>query len=36
VFYAGKIFEIPDASRTNIDQLGRLIGGHFEEVAATN
>jgi general nucleoside transport system ATP-binding protein len=36
VFYAGKIFEIADASRTNIDQLGRLIGGHFEEVAAAN
>jgi general nucleoside transport system ATP-binding protein len=36
VFYAGKIFEIADASRTNIDQLGRLIGGHFEEVTAAN
>jgi general nucleoside transport system ATP-binding protein len=36
VFYSGKIFEIADASRTNIDQLGRLIGGHFEEVAASN
>ncbi|MEO8610091.1 MAG: ATP-binding cassette domain-containing protein [Chloroflexota bacterium] len=33
VFYAGRVFEIPDASRTNIDELGRLIGGHFEEVA---
>jgi simple sugar transport system ATP-binding protein len=31
VFYAGKIFEIPDARQTNIDELGRLIGGHFEE-----
>lgn len=34
VFYAGRVFEIPDASRTNIDELGRLIGGHFEETAA--
>lgn len=31
VFYAGRAFEIPDASRTTIDELGRLIGGHFEE-----
>lgn len=31
VFYTGKIFEIPDARKTNIDELGRLIGGHFEE-----
>ncbi len=30
VFYAGNIFEIPDASRTTIDEIGRLIGGHFE------
>ncbi len=30
VFYAGRIFEIPDASRTTIDEIGRLIGGHFE------
>lgn len=34
VFYAGRVFEIPDASRTNIDELGRLIGGHFEEYHA--
>jgi general nucleoside transport system ATP-binding protein len=34
VFYAGQFFEIPDATRTNIDELGRLIGGHFEEFAA--
>ncbi len=33
VFYAGHVFEIPDARRTNIDELGRLIGGHFEESA---
>jgi len=32
VFYAGRVFEVPDASRTSIDELGRLIGGHFEEV----
>ncbi|MBZ0276666.1 MAG: ATP-binding cassette domain-containing protein, partial [Anaerolineae bacterium] len=31
VFYAGKVFEIPDASRTDADELGHLIGGHFEE-----
>ncbi|MFO7320615.1 MAG: ATP-binding cassette domain-containing protein [Chloroflexota bacterium] len=30
VFYAGQIFEIPDASATTIDQLGHLIGGEFE------
>jgi ABC-type uncharacterized transport system ATPase subunit len=34
VFYAGHVFEIPDARRTTIDELGRLIGGHFEEAAA--
>ncbi len=32
VFYAGQIMEIPDATRTTIDELGRLIGGHFEEM----
>jgi simple sugar transport system ATP-binding protein len=31
VFYAGRAFEIPDARRTTIDELGHLIGGHFEE-----
>jgi len=30
VFYAGRIFEIPDANHTTIDEIGRLIGGHFE------
>jgi simple sugar transport system ATP-binding protein len=30
VFYAGRVFEIPDAAATTIDELGRLIGGHFE------
>jgi simple sugar transport system ATP-binding protein len=30
VFYAGRAYEIPDARRTNIDELGRFIGGHFE------
>jgi simple sugar transport system ATP-binding protein len=30
VFYAGHVYEIPDASQTTIDELGRLIGGHFE------
>lgn len=31
VFYAGKTYHINDVSQTNIDQLGRLIGGHFDE-----
>lgn len=31
VLYAGHAFEISDVSQTNIDELGRLIGGHFEE-----
>lgn len=31
VFYAGRIYEIADAAQTNIDELGRLIGGHFDE-----
>ncbi len=30
VFYAGHVTEIPDASRTTIDELGRLIGGHSD------
>jgi len=30
VFYAGKDYEVPDASRTTIDELGRMIGGNFE------
>jgi general nucleoside transport system ATP-binding protein len=34
VFYAGRVFEIPDAGQTTIDELGRLIGGHFEEYRA--
>ena len=33
VFYAGRVFEIANAARTTIDELGRLIGGHFEEYA---
>ncbi len=31
VFYTGRVFEIPDARQTTIDELGRLIGGRFEE-----
>jgi ABC-type uncharacterized transport system ATPase subunit len=31
VFYAGRVTEIPDAGRTDIDELGRLIGGHAGE-----
>ncbi len=30
VFYAGRVFEIPDASRTTIDEIGQLIGGQVE------
>jgi general nucleoside transport system ATP-binding protein len=30
VFYVGHVYEIADASRTDIDELGRLIGGDFE------
>ncbi len=33
VFYAGQVYEVKDATRTTIDELGRLIGGHFEEQA---
>jgi ABC-type uncharacterized transport system ATPase subunit len=31
VFYAGRVKEIPDVRKTNVDELGRLIGGQFEE-----
>jgi len=34
VAYAGRIVEIPDATQTNIDELGRLIGGNFEKESA--
>jgi general nucleoside transport system ATP-binding protein len=30
VFYTGDVYEITDASKTTIDELGRLIGGEFE------
>lgn len=29
VLYAGRVYEIPDASATSIDELGHLIGGDF-------
>jgi simple sugar transport system ATP-binding protein len=34
VFYAGKVTEIPavDPKTTSVEMLGRLIGGHFDEV----
>lgn len=32
VFYAGQVAEVPDVRQTNVDELGRLIGGHFEEL----
>jgi simple sugar transport system ATP-binding protein len=31
VFYAGQIYEIPDATQTTVDELGHMIGGHFNE-----
>ena len=31
VFFAGHVYEIPDASTTNSDELGYLIGGGFME-----
>ncbi|MDX1994559.1 MAG: ATP-binding cassette domain-containing protein [bacterium] len=34
VFYAGRTYEIPDASRTSIDELGHLIGGEFAGTTA--
>ena len=30
VFFAGRAYEITDAGRTTIDELGHLIGGHFD------
>ncbi len=33
VFYAGRVHEIADTGQTTIDELGRLIGGHFDESA---
>jgi simple sugar transport system ATP-binding protein len=35
VLFAGRVFEVADARRTTIDELGRLIGGHFEAVEPT-
>ena len=32
VFYAGRVTEVPDVRQTNVDELGHMIGGHFEEV----
>ena len=29
VFYAGRVYEVPDVSQTSIDELGHLIGGEF-------
>ncbi|MEP7292006.1 MAG: ATP-binding cassette domain-containing protein, partial [Chloroflexota bacterium] len=34
VLYAGQVYEISDASATNIDELGRLIGGDFGKAEA--
>lgn len=36
VFFAGQVFEIEDASRTTIDELGYLIGGHFDYAHANS
>ena len=35
VVYAGHVFEIPDATATTIDELGRLIGGDFHTTASS-
>ncbi|MCS7071777.1 MAG: ATP-binding cassette domain-containing protein, partial [Anaerolinea sp.] len=35
VLFAGHVFEIADARNTTIDELGRLIGGHFEAAERT-
>ena len=29
VFYAGHVFEVPDARSTSVEELGHLIGGAF-------
>jgi simple sugar transport system ATP-binding protein len=29
VFYAGRVYEVPDVAQTSIDQLGHMIGGEF-------
>lgn len=34
VFYSGQFIEVPDVHTTNSDELGRLIGGHFEEITS--
>lgn len=31
VLFAGRVHEIPDARQTSIDELGRMIGGHFDD-----
>ncbi len=35
VFYAGRVFEIADAHKTTIDELGQLIGGDFDKQEQT-
>jgi len=30
VFYAGKMVEVPNVRQTNVEELGRMIGGQFE------
>ncbi|MDX2138951.1 MAG: ATP-binding cassette domain-containing protein [Chloroflexota bacterium] len=34
VFFAGRYYEVRDARRATVEQLGRLIGGQFEERAS--
>lgn len=31
VFYAGRVYPVPDVSQTSIDELGHLIGGEFQQ-----
>jgi ABC-type uncharacterized transport system ATPase subunit len=34
VFYAGKVYEVPDVANITIDQLGHMIGGEFTAASA--
>ncbi|MCY4071213.1 MAG: ATP-binding cassette domain-containing protein [Chloroflexi bacterium] len=31
VFYAGRVYQVPDVGQTSIDELGHLIGGEFQQ-----
>lgn len=36
VFYSGQVYEVPDVSKTTIDELGHLIGGEFNLKATSH